>query len=521
MNRLFLLLLLSLLLCKETSAQNWRTVNQNDTVYFQVTDTGVSYSLGDTTHSYLRAVLIDSVRNYGQDSVCYFRNTFRLPASAQWQTVYCVDTAAASWLGRKNLRKQDGTEYYFNGYGDTITLNTVAGPGDSWALMRDTGNVLFQATVAGVGLQIIDDVTDSIKTIQIQKYVNGVAQASVYNNFPLVLSKNHGWVQTLDMFAFPDIQDQWNWFGAILYSFAIVRIDSRFATMNLNDFSRKYAPGNEWVLKTEMNNNPGPGPTVVLTHDSIQNVVPAQGHLMVTMATSKDSSWYTFVGGMPVFHQADTFFVHTEILDTTSMVPLIIKDEVIPEFVPSVGQWQSGIRPRYYVDTLCGAYIFKTRQAVPRYYTAYSNGCRIFSSLPPVSFVFSDSSVLQGFGNLFFESETWQQATLTNYIRRDVTYLKLQGCGIGNSSGGLAVSAIGSRKMELAVVPNPATDLINIKVPETSVQLTIYDMMGRVVRHQVLQAGNNSLSISDMPAGLYLLRFSGGTINYTYKLIKN
>ncbi|MDP5169483.1 MAG: T9SS type A sorting domain-containing protein [Bacteroidia bacterium] len=63
----------------------------------------------------------------------------------------------------------------------------------------------------------------------------------------------------------------------------------------------------------------------------------------------------------------------------------------------------------------------------------------------------------------------------------------------------------------IAVYPNPVKDLLHLDLPgQTPVQATIIDFQGRVAIRQSLQPGNNSLSVAQLPAGLYLLRLNDG-----------
>src|ERR1700759_997502 len=113
--------LIILVLCSFTLlAQNWKTVSNKDTVYFQAgKHEGFPYVYDS---SYLRAIWVTS--SYAvPDSSFNFFITMRDTAT---QTGECLDTLASSWLGPRFVRKQTGTEYYFNSHNDTIEIRTNA-----------------------------------------------------------------------------------------------------------------------------------------------------------------------------------------------------------------------------------------------------------------------------------------------------------------------------------------------------------------------------------------------------------
>ena len=65
-------------------------------------------------------------------------------------------------------------------------------------------------------------------------------------------------------------------------------------------------------------------------------------------------------------------------------------------------------------------------------------------------------------------------------------------------------------KQELKVYPNPAANMVNIVVEE-NVNCIIYNMSGQAVAKQALSAGNNTIDISNMKAGVYFI--SAGNSN--------
>jgi hypothetical protein len=69
----------------------------------------------------------------------------------------------------------------------------------------------------------------------------------------------------------------------------------------------------------------------------------------------------------------------------------------------------------------------------------------------------------------------------------------------------LAVAPIG--RAATAVYPNPANENLHVQIPAGALQvITIEDLSGRIVYSHTHVAGMNSISVADLPGGMYILR---------------
>lgn len=62
---------------------------------------------------------------------------------------------------------------------------------------------------------------------------------------------------------------------------------------------------------------------------------------------------------------------------------------------------------------------------------------------------------------------------------------------------------------DLKVYPNPSQDLVTIDLPtelENDVSITVLDAQGKQVQTQVINANNNTLNVSNLNAGVYLIQ---------------
>ncbi len=143
-------------------AQDWQTVRSHDTNYYNAGNISNNQML---VYNSLRTMWVDLARNtISGDSIFYFFKCVRIDKPSQ---SLCQDTLAPSWLGPHMIRRSDGSELYFNSYGDTITFFTKASLGSSWILARDISGKSFRATVSYSGTANVNGATDSIKSISI------------------------------------------------------------------------------------------------------------------------------------------------------------------------------------------------------------------------------------------------------------------------------------------------------------------------------------------------------------------
>ncbi len=72
------------------------------------------------------------------------------------------------------------------------------------------------------------------------------------------------------------------------------------------------------------------------------------------------------------------------------------------------------------------------------------------------------------------------------------------------------------------VYPNPVREQLTISWEgEGSAQLTLVDPLGRVVREQMMTAGEQTISVRELPAGVYFLRALTDKQNFTRQVIVN
>jgi hypothetical protein len=113
-----------------------------------------------------------------------------------------------------------------------------------------------------------------------------------------------------------------------------------------------------------------------------------------------------------------------------------------------------------------------------------------------------------------------------NYSFTDATYLK--GIGYyrirqvdvdGRSSLSAVVKLRGTNEKAVSVYPVPARTTVVVTVPQTLVttNATLFDNTGKQIRTILLTNTVATIDVSDLPSGVYVLRFANGS---TSKLVK-
>jgi hypothetical protein len=69
------------------------------------------------------------------------------------------------------------------------------------------------------------------------------------------------------------------------------------------------------------------------------------------------------------------------------------------------------------------------------------------------------------------------------------------------------------------VYPNPASDFIIIENAENAL-LEIFSPDGRLIRSVKIETGNNSIKISDIPSGMYIIHLTDEKQKYSQMIVK-
>jgi hypothetical protein len=185
-----LVILISFLLIAELQAQNYRTVNP-DRIGFYMNEYKIT------------SLRIDSVKAVGDDTVYYTIKNIQ-EINPEWM---CFSPYAPSWIGEKIIIGSDGINIFFNRINDSIKIKTLAGLDEEWLCNIIKDSLKIYAKVTDFDTLRFLGVVDSVKTMSFQAYNKNDEQIEhTINNKKVILSKNYGFVKTLNFFSFPDFE---------------------------------------------------------------------------------------------------------------------------------------------------------------------------------------------------------------------------------------------------------------------------------------------------------------------------
>lgn len=525
-----LLLLLIIVLPAWAFSQSWQTVKRTDTNYFSAGQLSTNYDQHPRIDSdFIRFIWVDSAKASGADSVFYFFRSAR--RTGPNFTADCIDTLAPTWTGTKMIRKPGGIEYYFNSVGDTLTFLTQAPVGTTWTIGKDGLGKTYKGTIASASMATIDGSTDSVKTITIQAYQGSTAIADWYNSFVFQISKNHGWIKTLDLYRFPNKlnPDNRDLFGGLVDSTQHVRLPRSYMQWDLTyvDLAVKYAAGNEFITEERLGIYPSYGGGQRVQFDSvISATMISPNSVSVVIKTDKYYNIW-LIQTVPVNSVGTQTYIHTDtIISVPTGLPLVtfLNGEAR---VSNAGVRLAGLNPylRGYADTLCGKPAVQISFVSGYLQQANSSSSCLLIGYGVSGYQYEYSTYLKDFGVIKHtedQSEYWGQAE--NYVKREIVYAKMPNCTWGTKFNvlKLGVNDMAEPAQSFTIFPNPANGSITI-APRYhfagSGRVVLYNVAGMVISEQVVTENGTIIPTSNLAQGLYFIEVNKDGIRQRVKVV--
>ena len=186
-----LLLIISVLVSHLCLAQNWQCLQPGSKCFFT------------NNSGYLRGERIDSVRTYA-DSVVYFPFHTARGRYGSMTGSNVLDANGGSWLGGHVTALADGTTLFDNMWHNPVIIRTQAAAGVFWIFYSDTTSRYYRADLTAIDTMTIAGITDSVKHILITaRDTAGIVTTDPADSLELLLSKDHGLLQAIDVYTFP------------------------------------------------------------------------------------------------------------------------------------------------------------------------------------------------------------------------------------------------------------------------------------------------------------------------------
>jgi hypothetical protein len=189
MKRIILILLLVEALFSQAQTFDYQPISATRTALFQNID-----------NNQIVGLRIDSVQNQTNTVLHPFATIQEVHADG------CISPYKASWIGEKVLVAPNGSNYFFNRNGDTIRIDVQATLNQTWIAFNSADTLKIEATVSTIASGNVMGIADTLKTIVFKALdLSGKTVENAVNNKRLVISKNHGFVETLNFYLFPNL----------------------------------------------------------------------------------------------------------------------------------------------------------------------------------------------------------------------------------------------------------------------------------------------------------------------------
>jgi hypothetical protein len=470
-------------------SQNYRVLQPDRTTMYQ------------SQYEQILGMRVDSIRVSGSDTVYY------LLKNLQQVDYNCYHTEGPSWMGDGITIRPDGETVFYNVSEQPVLIKTKALLNEEW-ICYSTQALSFRASITGTGVADIFGITDSVKTVSFQALnMDGQAIDHVVNDMNLILSKNHGLVKTLNFYNFPD------------FSFGITL--NWLTELTLSGFDNPEAGIQNLTWKQVHDHTIGDE----LHTKSIESRAYYYKYIE-TIATllektiAGDSIIYTWEEKVKTSIQSPDINTFIASIDTTTF--LVITE---PDFdnlsgvswtsnyigndatVNFMGQGEHGITKSYGSMNV----YFKGTE------THFGDTC--YTQVIICGCV-TDNIYYKGLGGPYY----YCNLGIDSYIR-ELVYYKKDGVEWGTPLEFTVNSPqipVDPTNEVVSVFPNPANDQVNILFKNNSgeFRLQITDYSGREIAVHFLEGESNTLDLSILKPGIYMLRFITNNQIFIKKLIK-
>jgi hypothetical protein len=475
MKKLYLAIL-AIFCCIGAYAQQYQCFQHDDTVHWYIDTIG-----------YLRMIRIDSVKVSGTDTIYYPYLSMRPP----WGLAGFAPTAP-SWMCAGVRQKPDGTFLFSNVYGDTVIIKTQAAVGDSWVLYNDTTGRYYTATVTGQDTMTINGVIDSVKSITIHAYAPLVDPGDYVDGFVLMLSRDHGFAQVCDLYNFPfhtPGSAGFNSYDAYAYLLAFPRQAQLFRQTFFREPTLlqmyDYHPGDNFQRHKTITcgTMAGSGLDEYLQDSVIYRADPDPYHATVVLQHTVFG--YSYPCAAPEYRNYYGYSsTDTLLLDTTAVYRILPRPE---EYGQMFVHFYEAADTSYCLASPLHAW--KRGYAFEACYIpqAYKEGLGLVDSEWCVHSIGAPADPVY-------------DVTHTNlfYYRKDGNV-----CGVRYP---MAVDDVTDAGKQLSIWPNPAGSTVTITVPgQQQYSYTLTNTLGQVVRHGQSTQASETISVAQLPPGIYYL----------------
>ncbi len=478
-------------------AQDWSCAVE-DKKFFYINGTG-----------YLRMMMYDSVQTNGNNVHYYPYKTIRATPCFNIYDIETVDSNGASWWGKELIATDTGYTFLYNHINDTIVIKNNAALNDSWILYTtDSLDFVYQATVTQIDTMTILGNVDSVKIITISvfdKMNNPVADST--NGTEIILSKEHGLVQTLDWYMFP-YRDNNGYYPIDIECFYSILNEDNKARLTLQVFLFKisefkpilnydihnYEIGEEF-LESGYSDGVSGGMETFTHYSKILDKKASDSNIIYTIQYDRA---YTSRGVTKYYYDTTTTKVNNTIIaDSSLQLEKIDINNLAYYYFPEDSSY-------CHKSTL-----FSTLNTDAYFTSPYSMKGKTFTKLG-MGIVYSYG----GYHQQGYSSSGLKLAKKASYdsvcnALNQATFIKELQHNKYKSS-------------QFTLYPNPAHTFINIDfngIDNNNTSLIMYNITGKEVLRQSNIQQHTPIDIRNIPTGLYFIKLQSGEYFGTKKLV--
>ncbi len=423
---------------------------------------------------YLRGIAIDSIKVLGTDTTYYPFKTNRS----------CTTCDNGCWLGGRVIKRGDGTFLFNTILDDTVIINTLAQPGDSWAFYNDSSSDHYMAEVVSMDTMTFIGILDSVKRIRLIAYhLSTINPADPLHNREFYISKNHGFVKIFDLYTFP--------YHASISDVYLSHIGT--GTFTISDYHPPtkqevydFNPGDAFLTRGSATWGGGSYNTSGFrTYDSVlaKTIIdPYHTQYTIRQWNESYSTYGTGSGTTYTSHSSSTYnlIADTSVLTTTNMPES--EAEFLMDYFYYPDDTTYCVRGKRYTAKL---YIwFEGCDQEHSYKTGFER-CKYINNTPDL---------------MSWPGCNTESSYLTFSIKNGVNCGPYP--GIPN-----AVSTL-ETPMGIELFPNPTTGKLTVTASTEISSVAIYDMLGRIVFTGKYDAQHVEVDISSLQNGLYMVRIN-------------
>jgi hypothetical protein len=471
---IFSLLILSLL----SFSQEYKLFNASSKKVY------TNYPVADSTFS----IAFDSASMAGNDSVYYnFTRLGNITTSDTcqfWGSQECFRQDYPSWLGPEVVYNNSSSYTFFNVAGNTLNFDFSVSGTDSALFYRNSTEQFYIQFYKSDTLTVLN-YTDSVRVytiIHTDSLGNDINSA--INGKKIIIAKNLGLVQFLQIDAFPDLLNS-------VYLLGNESPDLGFAKLTNEDLY-SYAIGDEFQLYDYLHYN-------FPTPDNHERYIK---YTVLSKMLTADS--INYVAERYIFDKGSSAFTNEIVelkYERNKIIAEIPFDYLKPEYY--------FVTRKLYLNNYCGTklWTYDVKQNRGLRYCSIDN-CWGNNDVPgPAPEEETTYSCGMGIYFSLYADAIISPSPTSDYIHsQSIIYFKKDGIICGNESY-LGINENSAADKLFSIYPVPAKEFIRVLIPKAkSSWLTISSINGREVMKQQLFDPATQIDISKLTVGIYLVK---------------